>query len=139
MYSSVFFMCPDECSADCGWSLRSPWSLASLALWSSWEAISFFCLLKLCGSLFRVPASACRRSWILDLPCLLSSRLAVELFLCRRGLLLFAFICVDLLNTDFVLGPCDPEDYFYCVFQELCFGYFDLVIFICKLFAEIKI
>ncbi|GFT16863.1 hypothetical protein NPIL_184951 [Nephila pilipes] len=85
--------------ADCGWSLRSPWSLASLSpsgapekrsLSSAFEAVWFsfscsrFCLQKIL--------------WILDLPCLFIVPSRRGTFLCRRGILLFAFTCVDFLK-----------------------------------------
>ncbi|GFU58667.1 hypothetical protein NPIL_404621 [Nephila pilipes] len=85
-------MCPDERLA--GLWMVSPVSLEprlSLALWSLREAISFFCLVKLCGSLVCVPASACRRSLDFGFAVFFLSRLSVELLLYRRGLLLFCF------------------------------------------------
>ncbi|GFT03260.1 hypothetical protein NPIL_129271 [Nephila pilipes] len=96
-------MCPDERLA--GLWMVSPVSLEprlSLALWSLREAISFFCLVKLSGSPVCVPASACRRSLDFGFAVFfLCPRLSVELFLHRRGLLLFYFNCVDFLNYRF--------------------------------------
>ncbi|GFU34721.1 hypothetical protein NPIL_167711 [Nephila pilipes] len=75
-------MCPDERLA--GLWMVSPVSLESrlsLALWSLREAISFFCVVKLCGSPVCVPASACRRSLDLGFAVFFLSRLSVELLL----------------------------------------------------------
>ncbi|GFT44910.1 hypothetical protein NPIL_336431 [Nephila pilipes] len=62
MYFSCLLCALTYAFAVCGWSLRSPWSLASLALWILQEAVFLFGLSKLRWNLScAFPASACRR------------------------------------------------------------------------------